>query len=157
MSLGPLWASLIAQLVKNLHEMQETPVPFLGWEDLLEKEWATHSSILGLLLWFSWHRGLRKQPSLIIGAPFSPLMLPKAGSVFLSWADPVQEYWEREWVQVEWHLRPHSPSPVFYPNLCWPRRTSAIGTRGSLSKSSVLWILFVVNILWVDPNPGQQP
>ena len=30
-------ASLIAQLVKNLPAMQETPVPFLGQEDLLEK------------------------------------------------------------------------------------------------------------------------
>ena len=30
-------ASLIAQLVKNLPAMQETPVRFLGWEDLLEK------------------------------------------------------------------------------------------------------------------------
>ena len=27
--------------------MQETQVQFLGWEDLLEKEMATHSSILG--------------------------------------------------------------------------------------------------------------
>ena len=42
----PLWASLIAQLVKNLPAMQETPVPFLGREDLLEKGQATHSSIL---------------------------------------------------------------------------------------------------------------
>ena len=40
------WASLVAQLVKNLHAMQETRVPFLGWEDPLEKEMATHSSIL---------------------------------------------------------------------------------------------------------------
>ena len=29
--------SLIAQLVKNLSAMQETPVQFLGWEDPLEK------------------------------------------------------------------------------------------------------------------------
>ena len=29
-------------------------VPFLGQEDLLEKGWATHSSILGLPLWLSW-------------------------------------------------------------------------------------------------------
>ena len=29
--------SLIAQLVKDLPSMQETPVGFLGWEDLLEK------------------------------------------------------------------------------------------------------------------------
>ena len=40
------WASLIAQSVKNLPAMQETWVQFLGWEDPLEKEMATHSSIL---------------------------------------------------------------------------------------------------------------
>ena len=39
-------ASLVAQLVKNQSEMQETLVRFLGWEDPLEKETATHSSIL---------------------------------------------------------------------------------------------------------------
>ena len=32
-----VWASLIAQLVKNLPVMQETLVQFLGWEDPLEK------------------------------------------------------------------------------------------------------------------------
>ena len=31
------WVSMIAQLVKNLPVVQETPVRFLGWEDLLEK------------------------------------------------------------------------------------------------------------------------
>ena len=31
------WASLIAQLVKNLPAVQEIPVRFLGQEDLLEK------------------------------------------------------------------------------------------------------------------------
>ena len=41
-----LWASLVAQLVKNLPAMQETWVQSLGWEDLLEKGTATHSSIL---------------------------------------------------------------------------------------------------------------
>ena len=41
-----VWASLVAQTVKNLLAMQETWVPSLGWEDPLEKEMATHSSIL---------------------------------------------------------------------------------------------------------------
>ena len=41
-----LWASLIAQLVKNLPATQETLVQFLGWEDHLEKGKATHSIIL---------------------------------------------------------------------------------------------------------------
>ena len=51
-----LWTctSLVVQLVKNLSAMQETPVRFLGQEDPLEKEWATHSSFLGLPLWLSW-------------------------------------------------------------------------------------------------------
>ena len=32
-----LGVSLLAQLVENPSAMQETPVSFLGWEDLLEK------------------------------------------------------------------------------------------------------------------------
>ena len=40
------WASLVAQLVKNLPAMQETWVRSLSWEDPLEKGKATHSSIL---------------------------------------------------------------------------------------------------------------
>ena len=32
-----VWATLVAQLVKNLPAMQETPARFLGWEDPLEK------------------------------------------------------------------------------------------------------------------------
>ena len=39
-------ASLVTQRVKHLPAMQETQVQFLGWEDPLEKEIATHSSTL---------------------------------------------------------------------------------------------------------------
>ena len=38
--------SLVAQMVKCLPTMWETQVQSLGWEDLLEKEIATHSSLL---------------------------------------------------------------------------------------------------------------
>ena len=38
--------SLVAQTVKRLSTMQETWFPSLGGEDLLQKEMATHSSIL---------------------------------------------------------------------------------------------------------------
>ena len=40
------WASLVAQLVKNPPATWEIWVRSLGWEDPLEKETATHSSIL---------------------------------------------------------------------------------------------------------------
>ena len=39
-------ASLVAQSVKNLPAVQEIRIPSLGREDPLEKEMATHSSIL---------------------------------------------------------------------------------------------------------------
>ena len=40
------WASLTAQMVKNLPVMQETWGPSLGQEEPLEKEMDAHSSIL---------------------------------------------------------------------------------------------------------------
>ena len=42
----------MAQTVKRLSTMQKTRVQSLGWEDLLEKEMVTHSSILaGRIPW----------------------------------------------------------------------------------------------------------
>ena len=49
-----LMTFLAAQTVKNPPAKQETWVGSLGWEDPLEKETATHSSILGLPLWLNW-------------------------------------------------------------------------------------------------------
>ena len=41
-----MWASLVAQTVKNLPAMWDTQVRSLDWEDPLEKGMATHSSSL---------------------------------------------------------------------------------------------------------------
>ena len=38
-----MWASLVAQTIKNLPTMQETQVQSLGQEDLLEKRMAIHA------------------------------------------------------------------------------------------------------------------
>ena len=45
-SLQYSWASLVAQLIKNLPAMGESWIPSLGWEDPLEKGTAIHYSIL---------------------------------------------------------------------------------------------------------------
>ena len=50
------WSSLAAQTVKHLPTMQETQVQSRGQEDLLEKEVATHSSIL------AWKIPLMEEP-----------------------------------------------------------------------------------------------
>ena len=46
LNMAHYWASLVAQRLKRLPPMQETWVRSLGREDPLEKEMATHSSIL---------------------------------------------------------------------------------------------------------------
>ena len=43
-----MWASLVAQMVKNLPAVQETQVHSLGWKGPLEKETATHTQYSGL-------------------------------------------------------------------------------------------------------------
>ena len=48
--------SLVAQRTKCLLAMQETQVRSLGWEDPLEKEMATHSSI------FAWRIPRTEEP-----------------------------------------------------------------------------------------------
>ena len=53
-------ASLVAQMVKRLPAIQETGVQSLGREDPLEKEMATHSSILAWkILWTEEPGGLQ--------------------------------------------------------------------------------------------------
>ena len=49
-------ASLVAQTVKNPPAMQEPQIRSLGWEDPLEKEMATHSSI------FAWKIPWTEEP-----------------------------------------------------------------------------------------------
>ena len=58
------WASLIAQSVKNLPAMQEIWVRFLGQEDPLEKEMASHSSMLAWRIpWTKDPRGIQSMGS----------------------------------------------------------------------------------------------
>ena len=48
-------------MVKNLPAMQEAWIRSLGWEDPLEKEKATHCSILARrILWTVWSMGLQR-------------------------------------------------------------------------------------------------
>ena len=59
-----LEASLLAQSVKSLPAMQETQVQFLGREDPLEKDMATHSSILARRIpWMEEPGGLQSMGS----------------------------------------------------------------------------------------------
>ena len=52
-TINNVWVSLMAQIVKNLPAMWETWVRSLGWEDPLEKEMATHTSIFAWKMWWT--------------------------------------------------------------------------------------------------------
>ena len=55
-----IWASLVAQTVKNLPAVQGSWVQSLGWEDPLEEAMATHSSVWpGESLWTGKPGGLQ--------------------------------------------------------------------------------------------------
>ena len=65
------WASLVAQRLKRLPAMRETWVRSLGREDPLEKEMATHSSILAWRLpWAEAPGGLQSKGSQRVGCDF---------------------------------------------------------------------------------------
>ena len=100
--------SLLAQLVNNPPAMQETLVRFLGREDLLKGE-ATHSSILGLLLWLSWQR------------------------IHLQCGRPGFDHWVRK---IPWR-RERLPTPVFWPGkfhgLYSPQGRQEVDTTEGLS------------------------
>ena len=55
----PVMSSLVAQALKLLPAIRETQVRFLGWEDPLEKEMATHSSI------FAWKIPWTEEPGVL--------------------------------------------------------------------------------------------
>ena len=62
------WTSLVAQMVKYLLAMWETRVQSLDWRDLLEKEMATHSSILAWKIpWTEEPGGLQSMGSQRVG------------------------------------------------------------------------------------------
>ena len=116
-----VWASLIAQLVKNRPAMRETLVLFLHPDDLLEKGTATHSNILGLPLWLNWGR----------------IHLQCGRPGFDSWVGKIP--WRRQ----------RLPTPVFWPGefhgLCSPWGHKESDTTEPLSLSGHLLQLKLIH------------
>ena len=72
------WASLVAQLVKNLPAMQESLVRFLGWEEPLEREG------IGYPLQYSW-------ASLVIQLVKNLLAMQETWVHCVGWEDPLKK------------------------------------------------------------------
>ena len=72
-----IWASLVAQQVKNLPAMQETLVQFLGWEDSPREG-------IGYPPWYSWS-------SLVAQMVKNPPAMQETWVQSLDWEDPPEE------------------------------------------------------------------
>ena len=74
------WASLVAQMVKNLSTVWETQVRSLGWKDSPEKEMATHSSILAWrIAWTKEPGGLQSMELQRVGHNWATNIFTKTG------------------------------------------------------------------------------
>ena len=77
------WASLVAQRLKRLPPMWETRVQFTVWEDSLEKEMVTHSSILAWRVPWTEKPGRLQSTGLQESDTTERLQLPHASKVML--------------------------------------------------------------------------
>ena len=76
------WPSLVAQTAKRLLTMWETRVRFLGWEEPLEKEMATHSSTLAWKIpWTEKPGGLQSMGLQRVGHDWSNLAAAAAAAL----------------------------------------------------------------------------
>ena len=138
-----IWASLIAQSVKNPPAMQETRVRFLGQEDPLMKEMATHSITL------AWRIPWTGEP-----VQFSPCTVQSMRSVTrvghdwvtfthsrqMQWAVTFEDPWSRSSYPTHepsnLHKRQKLPASVF--TICEVRE---VRTCSELApRSIILWI-----------------
>ena len=121
------WASLVAQRLKHLPAMQETWVWSLGQEDPLEKEMATHSSVLAWRIpWMEEPGGLQSTGSQRVGHDWATSLHLIYGTRILNSLDPWQ------WVQGNTHI-PLISRSIAGVNALMLRHMGS--SRGSLSLS----------------------
>ena len=124
----------MAQIVKNLPEMQETQVWFLGQEDLLEKGMAIHSSILAWRIPWTEEPGQLQstgsKESDTTARPTLSLLLQEQSEGFLGGSAVKNlcqcERYAGSWVrQIPWRRKRH-PIPVFLPGKSHGQRSPAV-------------------------------
>ena len=111
------WASLVAQMVKRLPTMRETWVQSLGWENPLEKEMATHSSILAWKIpWTEDSGRLQSMGSQSVGHNWATSLHFTASTCpFSVSASPFLPY---KWVHQYHFSRFHIYALIFAPHFC---------------------------------------
>ena len=140
-----LWASLVAEMVKNLPAMQETQVWSLAWEDPLEKGMVTHSSILAWRIpWAEKPGGLQ----FIRLQRIRPDWATNTHKLFISWIQSLSCVWLFATPQ---HTRLPYPSPT--PRACSRSCPLSQWCHPTISSSVVLFS----SCLQSFPASGSSP
>ena len=137
-----MWASLVAQLVKNLPAVKETQVWSLHWEDLLEKEMATHSSIL------AWKISWTEEPG-----GLQSTGLQRVGH---DWA--INTYLQDVILSWNWIHRKLASNQVKF-RYSFPKGKTSPKISGTLLTHTSLWdqwIILTVAISGAHPYEGAQ-
>ena len=124
-------AFLVAQVVKNLPEVQETWVWSLYWDDPLEKGMATHSSIL------AWRIPWTEEP----------------GRVHSMGSQRVGHSWGTN-TQTHTHRHTHSMQGLSGTPICQPYTPRALprlltSPAGYFNEASLALALYVFSLFWV--------
>ena len=139
-------ASLVAQTVKHLSTMWETRVQSLGWEDLLDKDMAIHSSILAWKsLWMEELGRLQSMASQRVRHDWvSSLSLPSVAKV---------------WPMGKVSSRP-SLTRTFLICICWPSKVTenvpihSCGSYGNIPFTSAT--AECMTDQWLPPSCGSS-
>ena len=142
----PIWASLVAQMVKHLPAMQETWVLTLGQEDPLEKKMATHSSTLAWKIpWTEEPGRLQSMWSQRVGHDWATLLTFIWGAGFPSVSlvknPPAMQEPQETWVQSLGHVEPleEEMATVFLPGKI-PRTEEPGGLQSMGVTNSWIWL-----------------
>ena len=144
-------ASLVAQTVKRLPIMWETWVQSLGREDLLEKEMATHSSILAWIIpWMEEPGKLQFMGSQRVGHNWATSLH------FRPWSVSFREL-ESWWLHVTGNGNPLQCSCLENPRdggAWWAAVCGVAQSWTRLKWLSCMWLVYSLNYYWF---PGQPP
>ena len=112
-------ASLVSQRVKHLLTMWETQVWSLGWDDSLEKEMATHSSILAWKIpWMEKPGGLQSVGSQIVRHDWAISLSFFMASLVVSGKESTCQCRTCKfdpWIGMILWRRKWQPTPIFLP------------------------------------------
>ena len=118
------WASLVAQRLKCLPAMWETWVRSLGREDCLEKEMATHSSILAWRI--PWMEEPRKDSDTTEQLHFHFTWWFSGKEFHLQCRRPGYHSWVGK---IPWRQK-GQPTPVFLHGISWPKEPGRLQSMG---------------------------